>query len=141
MKYLVYISSATKMLNQDELLDILTVSRQNNERRNLTGLLLYGGGTFIQVLEGEELALQEAYNIIAADDRHTNILKMTEGEIAERLFPEWNMAFKAPNAEEMAELGTYVNPGDKGFLENPAGNSILKLLSNFANTNRMVEIY
>ena len=139
MKYLVYISTATHMLNQDELLDILGVSRTNNEKNNLTGMLLYGEGVFIQVLEGDEQALEQTYSVIERDDRHRSIIKMTEGNITARNFPNWRMGFKAANANELAEFDTYINPRQPGFLSSEKSNTVINMLKTFASSNRMSE--
>lgn len=137
MKYLVYISTATHLLNQDELLDILEISRKNNEKNNLTGMLLYGEGVFIQVLEGDEEALAQTYASIENDERHHSIIKMTEGYITERNFPDWRMGFRAANADELADFDTYVNPRHPGFLAHSKSNAIIGMLKAFVNSNRM----
>ena len=51
MNYLIYISTATHSLNDDELKEILVKSQENNLRDGLTGMLLYGEETFVQLLE------------------------------------------------------------------------------------------
>lgn len=129
------------MLNQDELLDILEVSRIKNEQNNLTGMLLYGEGVFIQVLEGEEETLENTFRSIERDDRHYSIIKMTEGYITERNFPDWRMGFKAANANQLAEFDTYVNPRQPGFLGFEKSNAVVGILKTFANSNRMSEYY
>ncbi|MDT3405204.1 BLUF domain-containing protein [Mucilaginibacter terrae] len=137
MKYLVYISTASHLLNEDELLEILQTSRKNNEENNLTGMLLYGEGVFIQVLEGEEDALAKTYHSIERDDRHRSILKMTEGTITERNFPDWRMGFKSTNADDLATFDTYINPRTPGFLGHEKSNAVIGMLKTFANNNRM----
>jgi hypothetical protein len=138
MKYLVYISAAEHLMNHDELLEILTVSRKNNEKNLLTGILLYGEGTFIQVLEGDEKALNDTYKNILADLRHKNVIKLMEGEITERQFPEWRMGFKSANAAEMAEISAFVNPRLPDFLQTESDPlPVIKVLRTFVQSNRM----
>ena len=63
---LVYVSKAGKRLNQDELEGILSKARKNNTDTDITGLLLYDGyGTFIQVLEGPEPAVENLFEKIS----------------------------------------------------------------------------
>jgi len=50
MNYLIYFSSAVELMNQDQLLEILKVSRKNNAANHITGRLLYGEGSFVQVM-------------------------------------------------------------------------------------------
>ena len=66
MKYLIYMSSATQLMSNEELLELLKTCRENNEKKNLTGMLLYGEGAFVQVLEGEEETVEATYDIIKA---------------------------------------------------------------------------
>jgi hypothetical protein len=48
------VSSATRRLSVAELADILRVSRADNQRDEITGMLLYKDGNIMQVLEGAE---------------------------------------------------------------------------------------
>jgi len=141
MKYLVYISTAYRLMNQDELLDILAVSRKNNQKNKLTGMLLYGEGTFIQVLEGDESTLENIYQTIKADERHKNIIKMAEGTIDQPNFPEWSMGFKSASAEELAELGGFTDPKSLSHLTEEQVSGVLGMMKTFADANRMSDNY
>lgn len=89
-----YTSSSTKDLSDKELEEILEKSRKNNSAKNVTGLLIVKGRTFLQCLEGEEDDVSYIYNKIQEDDRHTNIIDLMDEDIEERLFPEWSMGYK-----------------------------------------------
>ncbi len=67
MIYLVYISAASYPYMDEELKNILLKSRQNNEARKITGLLLYHDGSIIQVLEGEKEQVLSIYQTISHD--------------------------------------------------------------------------
>ena len=54
MFYTVYVSSAVDLFSDEELLKLLDVSRKNNQALDVTGMLLYKGGNFMQFLEGEK---------------------------------------------------------------------------------------
>jgi len=47
-------------MSQDDLEEILRTSRENNARLGITGMLLYGNNTFVQILEGEDKAVSKA---------------------------------------------------------------------------------
>ena len=51
-----YLSRASEAMSAEALLALLMQSRKNNVARNLTGMLLYGNGTFLQVIEGDRCA-------------------------------------------------------------------------------------
>ncbi len=68
-----YISTATSAMSTQDLLALLQQSRKNNADNGVTGMLLYGNGTFLQVLEGDERAVDALIANIRKDPRHTNI--------------------------------------------------------------------
>ena len=47
---IVYVSSATRPFQEAELQDLLLKARENNARLGVTGMLLYIGGNFMQLL-------------------------------------------------------------------------------------------
>src|ERR1700761_981565 len=94
MRQLLYASNTQPDLTPDVLDEILTASRHNNAMMGITGLLLYIDGGFLQMLEGDELALRELYGRIADDRRHSNLRQMLDREVATRAFPGWSMGFE-----------------------------------------------
>jgi hypothetical protein len=91
---LCYISTARPSVTWDTVDDILTVSRRNNARAQVTGLLLFNGKRFLQLLEGPQPLVDRAYSRILRDDRHYAIVKLSGREIEEREFGGWDMAFE-----------------------------------------------
>jgi len=94
MKQLIYISSAAKKMNDDGLLDILKTSRENNKKNDISGMLLYDNGSFIQVLEGEHSVVDDTFINIQNDVRHNNILVMQNRDVNSREFADWSMGFE-----------------------------------------------
>ena len=70
MIQLAYLSSSPAMLASTDVKQILAVSRINNERRDVTGMLLYRQGNFLQIIEGERDTVEALFKIIARDPRH-----------------------------------------------------------------------
>ncbi|SNT06359.1 Sensors of blue-light using FAD [Ekhidna lutea] len=87
---LVYHSKAQPKV---DITDILEVSRANNKKYNITGCLIYFNNKFIQVLEGDEPAVQEIYSKIEKDDRHYDVTLFYLGTIESREFKTWSMGF------------------------------------------------
>ena len=94
MLSLLYVSTSVKLLSDEELLDILKVSRENNKSLDVTGLLLYKGGNFMQVLEGPDEAVNSLYEKIKTDSRHKDVSIISQEQISARQFPDWEMAFQ-----------------------------------------------
>ena len=69
---LIYRSTAARQLTPNELIELLEQSRAKNARLNITGMLLFHGGCFMQLLEGNETDVRELYATIAADGHVTN---------------------------------------------------------------------
>jgi hypothetical protein len=51
---LIYVSSAVRAFTAAQLRELLVVCEKNNRRDQVSGMLLYKGGNFMQVLEGPE---------------------------------------------------------------------------------------
>lgn len=111
---LVYVSFASRPMTDDDLRDILTVARETNKTLDITGMLLYRDGFFIQVLEGEREAVDGLYAKIARDPRHRNVIMVYENDIAERTFGKWFMGFNKVDESNVGELEGYID-----FLSEP----------------------
>ena len=59
MIHLIYVSSATREMTEEDLIFLLEQSRNRNLRQHVTGMLLFVGGNFIQVLEGDDKDVEE----------------------------------------------------------------------------------
>src|SRR5450830_697435 len=70
---------------------ILAQSRQHNPECGITGILCYGGGIFLQAIEGGRLAVSELYGHIQRDPRHKDVVLLHYEEISERRFAGWTM--------------------------------------------------
>ena len=70
---------------------ILAQSRQYNPTSGITGILCYGGGIFLQAIEGGRNAVSELYGHIQKDTRHKDVVVLHYEEISERRFVGWTM--------------------------------------------------
>jgi hypothetical protein len=104
---LIYVSSAIKKLSNDELDAILQSSVRHNQRQEITGMLLYSDGNFMQVIEGEESRINETYERICEDMRHRNIILVNQETISEREFEGWSMGFRRLTLRDAEENPTY----------------------------------
>ncbi|MGR6743206.1 BLUF domain-containing protein [Microbacterium sp. F1-18] len=93
-----YTSNAQAPFGDDELAALLEQSRASNADRDLTGMLLYRGGRFVQVLEGPEQTVRDLIATIREDSRHSGMRVLIEQPIAHREFREWTMGYQ-PIAE------------------------------------------
>ena len=77
--------------NPEAISTILAQSRQYNPSCGITGILCYGGGIFLQAIEGGRLAVSELYGHIQRDKRHKDVALLQYEEITERRFSGWTM--------------------------------------------------
>lgn len=108
MIQLCYISTARPHVSWNSVDEILQTSRRNNGRDRLSGLLLFNGKRFLQLLEGAEPMVEAAYARIQRDDRHFAVVKLSERKIEEREFGGWEMAFERFVADRREVVGEKV---------------------------------
>ena len=70
---------------------ILAQSRSHNPECGITGILCYGGGIFLQAIEGGRMSVSELYGHIQRDRRHKDVVLLHYEEISERRFGGWTM--------------------------------------------------
>jgi hypothetical protein len=108
---LVYVSRSNQNFKEDQLLELLRTFRENNLRLQITGLLLYKDGNFMQLLEGAKDVVNGLYEKISRDIRHVNVNTLIDETVETRLFPEWSMGFQSLNKMNPVEV-----PGYSDFL-------------------------
>ena len=87
---LLYASRAID-LSSSAIDEIMSHSRQNNPGCGITGILCYGGGIFLQAIEGNRSVVNKLYGLIQRDLRHKDVELLRFEEIHERRFGSWTM--------------------------------------------------
>lgn len=77
--------------NPEAIEAILSQARQYNPTCGITGILCYGGGIFLQAIEGGRMPVSDLYGHIQKDIRHKDIVLLHYEEISERRFGGWTM--------------------------------------------------
>jgi len=114
LTFVVYVSSAVRLLSDEELKELLRLSRINNARLGVTGMLLYDRGNFIQMLEGPGVNVDALYERIRADPRHTRITTLLQGPLEKRQFETLAMGF-----DNCADLSVDDRAGYSDVLREP----------------------
>jgi hypothetical protein len=135
LKQILYFSSALHLFTDDELLELLKVARANNARLDITGMLLYSDGNFVQIIEGPDDAVDALYAKISRDPRHTSLLKALDGPIEERRFADWTLGFDRiadAKTEGIDGLNDFLQKANEvGDGEKPGGDAASRLLDSF----------
>ena len=112
---LLYSSKASASLAPAELTAILDQSVINNQANQITGLLLYRDGCFLQLLEGEEAVVEATFRRIGQDRRHHQVESLFRTECKQREFGHWYMGFHTPRPEELARFPQFAPVFDPAF--------------------------
>jgi hypothetical protein len=107
MYVLVYVSSESFRISDQDLEELLRQSRHDNLVADITGLLLFKDGNFMQLLEGTEMAVRSTFEKIKIDGRHRSVRILMEEETAHREFGDWSMGFKKLVDQTPPELDGY----------------------------------
>jgi hypothetical protein len=100
--HVIYVSSAAPDISEHDTVKFLNDARKANRKNDVSGLMLYIGGCFLQLLEGEAAKVDSVCRAIFQDKREMRML--LREPIAEREFPEWTMGFEAVAPLEAARL-------------------------------------
>jgi hypothetical protein len=91
--HLIYVSTALIPFSVQALEVLLSQSRRDNSTYGISGLLIYGGGNFMQLLEGSRPAVEALYRNIESDPRHHEVTTILTHSTRERWCADWTMAF------------------------------------------------
>jgi hypothetical protein len=124
--HIIYISTATHLMTDEELSKILEESRQSNSEHEITGMLLYiegifasagnrsiesaSRGRFMQILEGKEEEVEETFSKIKQDERHFDIITLKNSAVTGRYFESWQMGFKKLSGSDLKDSSLFFNP-------------------------------
>jgi hypothetical protein len=93
-----YTSLARLDLQSSDLEDIHRTAREVNALEGITGLLVFNGTHFLQIIEGSETAIDELIQRLRRDTRHTGFEIRDQRKVAARSFPDWSMELVRVNA-------------------------------------------
>jgi len=131
MRYAIsYVSTAERSLSETEIRQILNDSEVNNNKQNITGLLLYSEGNFFQIIEGDQKQIVELYETIEDDSRHFNVIKLFGKEINKESFDGYKSDFISEDARySSARLQNYEHYLE--VLDKPTKNAVANILKAF----------
>lgn len=125
---IVFSSTSIADFKEAALLQLLKRAHSFHKQEGITGVLMYGNGRFLQVLEGCPAAVRCLYARIAAHPGHSRLEKLADGWVARREFTDWHMSF-APLPADFQSLPGYLTPPQLVIAS--AGTSVQPLLSEF----------
>lgn len=131
----IYASVATCPFSDIELDRLLASSAAFNASVNITGMLLYGNGKFMQVLEGEDGVVEALLQRIIADSRHTKVNILVRTPIEHRDFASWSMGFRRIDRDSVRDSAHFAAFFEEDYDQNCTcgrPNLALSVLKSFA---------
>ena len=124
LKRVIYVSKKTDT-SSDSLTDIYDISQKNNSESGISGCLLIGSDSYLQLLEGPDSAVEKLYSKIKVDSRHKKVKKLFEQHIEEKSFSSWSMKFAPFNNIEWGN-----KKFDAGKFQNISAATAVKVFQN-----------
>jgi hypothetical protein len=97
-RQLAFASRARDGLRPSDTSEIIGASRANNARLGVTGVLVYSGESFLQLVEGPDGALSTLWRKLIIDDRHRQLTALHDGVADARWFDDWRAGYVSENA-------------------------------------------
>jgi hypothetical protein len=124
------------LTDKDEsvLLAVLESARRHNRVNDITGMLLYFDGSFLQVLEGPQAQVSHTFGRILGDARHLGVFKMDEIGVGQRHFSDWTMGFQALASSDLdssPELASLFQASDVEIVRRSSTGTAQKVLQLF----------
>jgi len=110
-----YLSRASESMSAEKLLALLLQSRTDNAKRGVTGMLLYGNETFLQVLEGDDAVVDDLVAWIKTDPRHGGIQVLSRRSVPNRQYSDWTMGFERVTDEGLTQIDGLRDFGEREF--------------------------
>ena len=141
MIQLSYISTASRPMDTEQLLSIMSSCLAYNTSHAITGLLLYGDGIFLQALEGDEELVSSLYDKIEKDDRHRDVRLLHNNTIGERQYSEWSMGFQRLSDDDLKAIEGLRDTKNNAFGDQFAAHGVetcKKVLENYTTWNPLL---
>lgn len=131
MKSILYVSVADPALVSDDIYQLVGNAQQRNTQDNISGVMLYNGLNFLQLIEGEETTIDACFQRILSDKRHSGVVTLRNENCTVREFPLWAMRYSlveqppeltlqsvrdagAPRADTLDRIAAFVSLNRRG---------------------------
>ena len=88
---LTYTSLARLDLGAPDLENIHRTALQLNALDGITGMLVFNGTHFLQIIEGAQSAIEDLVERLRRDPRHSGFEVRDQHQVEARSFPDWSM--------------------------------------------------
>ena len=109
---LAYVSTAEAGLSMDQVAEMGAEAQRRNNAEGITGILVFNGRNFFQIVEGDREPLYALLRRLRLDTRHMGLSLVYEREQTPRVFGDWGMrTWQSASLPELAgELPKGLDP-------------------------------
>ena len=107
LKQLIYTSVSSRGLFEVMSPDSLRRIRANKIAAEITGTLVWKDPKFMQVIEGPADNINRLFSTLLKDDRHSDLVLISERIIHEREFPNWAMQSSSLDQDPVQNLSRH----------------------------------
>ncbi|WP_455810689.1 diguanylate phosphodiesterase [Pseudomonas graminis] len=133
---LIYRSRLCKSVSPHFLERLAGKAQRFNETVNVTGILLFDGDYFFQILEGPSESIDQVFRRVSADPRHTQIVQLMRDYAPDRRFGKLGMAvIDMRNATAEAIIEQVLSQGTARY-PLTYGDRVFKFIRTFVNGPR-----
>lgn len=93
MLSIIYVSKVRVPLDRHQLKLLSEEAANNNALHQITGMLVYNGEHFMQLIEGEKSVIEKLLEVIESDERHSDLVVIRRKEEQTRECPDWSMRY------------------------------------------------
>ena len=127
---LCYVSSCKNNLTVKDLEHLFRVNKRNNTEHDVSGILIYNNGNFLQILEGDEDIVKSLFKKIKRDSRHRNLIALINNSIDERIFHDYDSGFiHFEDPKKRQELHNYIHWLKEAEINNV--DKVIRIVENF----------
>lgn len=101
---LIYKSNVSKEFHESKIEEFLSIIQDANKLLDITGLLIFDGDHFLQILEGRFSVISKLMTSIQHDIRHSDVVILLKEPIPKREYEQWAMQLLLKRPESMAKI-------------------------------------
>lgn len=126
LKTLTYTSLAALDLTATDIEDIHRSALRHNAMDGITGLLIFNGTHFLQIVEGVPSAIDDLVERLRRDPRHNGLEIRDERSVPDRSFGDWSMELVRVSASYFEARDT-VSARLPGDIAEPVRDRVIKM--------------
>jgi hypothetical protein len=133
LRSVTYTSLARPDLEESDLEAIHETALRENAARDITGLLIFNGTHFLQIIEGDGDMLAQLVENLRRDPRHSGLEVRHDAPIEARSFPDWSMELVKVSASPPKARETVIDRLPDGVSEG-VRNRVIRMTEQISGT-------